>query len=214
MSSTPAPQSYSSVWEPDSRISPPRTGAESQLLSSFLDWHRATFELKCGGVPPERLAERSVPPSTLSLHGMVRHLAGVERWWFRIQFAGEDVPLLYYSDDDPDQDFETLDGDIGEAFAAWHAECQRSREIVAAAASLDQTGTSLRTGEPFSLRWLMLHMIAEYARHNGQADLLRERIDGATGVLPVITRWRRVPGRGIGAGRSPPPGNQRHRKRS
>src|SRR5512132_3553186 len=124
MSGTPAPQFSSGVWDPDPRTSPPRTGDELEMLSSFLDWHRATFELKCTGAPPERLSERSVPPSTLSLHGMVRHLAGVERWWFRIQFAGEEVPLLYYADDDPDQDIETLDGDVGEAFGDWHAESQ------------------------------------------------------------------------------------------
>ena len=151
-------------------------------MSSFLDWHRATFELKCTGIPPERLSEQAIPPSSLSLHGLARHLAGVERWWFRIQFAGEDVPMLYYSDDDPGQDFDDLDGDVEEAFEAWRAECRRSREIVAAAASLEETGIRRRTGEPFSLRWLMVHLIAEYARHNGHADLLRERIDGAIGV--------------------------------
>ncbi len=90
--------------------------------------------------------------------------------------------MLYYSDDDPGQDFDDLDGDVEEAFEAWRAECRRSREIVAAAASLEETGIRRRTGEPFSLRWLMVHLIAEYARHNGHADLLRERIDGAIGV--------------------------------
>ncbi|KJY34487.1 Mini-circle protein, partial [Streptomyces sp. NRRL S-444] len=111
-----------------------------------------------------------------------RHLSGVERWWFRIQFAHEDVPLLYYSDDDPDQDFESLDGDVEEAFAVWRAGCERSRQITAAAASLDETGIRKRTGEPISLRRIMVDMIAEYARHNGHADLLREGIDGATGM--------------------------------
>jgi len=90
--------------------------------------------------------------------------------------------MLYYSDDDPGQDFDSLEGDIEEAFDVWRAECQRSREIVAAAASLEETGTRRSTGEPFSLRWLMVRLIAEYARHDGHADLLRERIDGATGM--------------------------------
>jgi hypothetical protein len=186
MTDLPVPTEYSPVWSPDSRAEPPCLGTELEILTSFLDWHRATFELKCTGVPRERLSEQGVPPSTLSLHGIVRHLAGVEGWWFARQLAGqaewpEGVRPLYTYDDDPNADFDDLGGDIDEAFRAWHAACQRSRDIVAAAASLDQTGIRVSTGEPFSLRWLLLHMIAEYARHNGQADLLRERIDGATG---------------------------------
>ncbi|SFW49633.1 DinB family protein [Amycolatopsis australiensis] len=162
------------------RIDPAPLADERQALAESLEYYRRTFELKCRGLDPARLSERSVPPSTLTLHGLLRHLTGCERWWFRIQFAGEDVPNLYYSEDDPEQDFTALDGDVGEAFSLWHAECERSREIVAAS-SLDQTGTRISTGEPFKLRWLMLRMIGEYARHIGQADLIRERIDGATG---------------------------------
>jgi hypothetical protein len=169
------------MWSGDTRITPPNLGDEREILTAYLDWHRATFELKCAGVPPERLSERTVAPSSLSLHGLVRHLAGVERWWFRLQFAREDVPMLYYSDDDPDQDFDRLDGDVSEAFDVWRAECQRSREIVAAA-SLDDAGIQLSTGKPISLRRIMVHMITEYARHNGHADLLRQCIDGATGA--------------------------------
>ncbi|SRR6266571_671243 len=182
MTSAPIPSGYSPRWSGDTRTSPPAVGDEREILSSFLDWHRATFELKCAGIPSERLSERAVRPSSLSLHGLLRHLAGVERWWFRIQFAGEDVPMLYYSDDDPDQDFDALDGDVDEAFGTWRAECRRSRNIVADAASLDETGIKKRTGEPFSLRWLLVYLTAEYARHNGHADLLRERIDGAIGM--------------------------------
>lgn len=174
------PKHYSPAWTSDARAEPPLVGDERVLLTTFLDWHRQTFELKCSGVPLERLSDRAIPPSGLSLHGLVRHLAGVERWWFRIQFAGEDVPLLHYSDDDPSQDFDSLDGDVEEAFAVWRAECDRSREIVATS-SLDQTGTRKATGEPISLRRILVQMIAEYARHNGHADLLREQIDGATG---------------------------------
>jgi Protein of unknown function (DUF664) len=182
MTGTPAPKHYAPRWNDDSRSAPPAVGSEREILSAVLDWHRATFELKCAGVPPERLSERAVPPSGLSLHGMVRHLAGVERWWFRIQFAGEDVPLLHYSDDDPDQDFGCLDGDVEEAFAVWRTECEQSRQITAAAVSLDDTGIRKSTGEPISLRRILVDMIAEYARHNGHADLLRERIDGSTGM--------------------------------
>lgn len=183
-SPTPTPQHFSSRWQGAGVARPavPDTGDERETLTTTLDHHRATFELKCSGLPPERLSERPVPPSTLSLHGLARHLAGAEQWWFRIQFAGENVPVPYYSDDDPDQDFERLDGDVMEALAFWRESCAHSRRIVDATPSLDDTGTRRRTGEPISLRRILIDMIAEYARHNGHADLLRERLDGATGV--------------------------------
>jgi Protein of unknown function (DUF664) len=182
MTGAAAPRNYSPRWNNDTRTAPPDTGGERETLSAVLDWHRTTFELKCAGLPPERLSEQAVPPSSLSLHGLVRHLAGAERWWFRIQFAGEDVPMLYYSDDDPDQDFDRLDGGADEAFATWRAECEHSRQIAAAAPSLDETGIGQRTNEPISLRRIMVDMISECARHNGHADLLRERIDGTIGL--------------------------------
>jgi Protein of unknown function (DUF664) len=175
------PENLSPLWADDTRPPLPRVQDERETLIGFLDWHRDTFALKCAGIARDRLSERGVPPSAMSLHGLVRHLAGVERWWFRIQFAGEDLPLLYYSDDDPNQDFDTLDGDVEEVFGVWRQECAGSREVVAAAASLDELGRDPRAGEPFSLRFLLVHMVAEYARHNGHADLLRERVDGATG---------------------------------
>lgn len=174
-------ENYSPLWADDRRTAPPRLGDERTILTAFLDYHRLTFELKCAGLAADRVSKTSIEPSTLSLHGLVRHLSGVERWWFQLQFAGHDVPLLYYSDDDPNQDFESLDGDVDEAFGVWRRECDRSREIVAAA-SLDDTGVAKRNGQPFSLRWLLVNHIAEYARHNGHADLLRERLDGATGA--------------------------------
>jgi uncharacterized damage-inducible protein DinB len=176
------PQHYAPVWAADTRRPLPLVGGEREILNAFLDWHRETLELKCSGIPAERLSDRSVPPSGMSLHGLLRHLAGAERWWFRIQFAAEEVPMLYYTDDDPNQDFEHLDGDIAKALAVWRAECERSREIVAAAPSLEQTGVHRASGEPVSLRRILVHMIAEYARHDGHADLLRESIDGATGL--------------------------------
>ncbi len=151
------------------------------MLKAYLDHYRETFELKCSGVPAARMSERSMPPSTMSLHGLARHLAGVERWWFAINFAGTDLPLLYYSDDDPDQDFQSLDGDPLEALAAWRVECQRSRRIVDDASSLDEVGAVERNGS-YTLRWLILRMIAEYAQHAGHADFLREGIDGAVGA--------------------------------
>jgi uncharacterized protein DUF664 len=168
-------------WPTDVRPHIPVAGDERATLTAFLDWHRQTFALKCSGVDPVRISDLGVPPSTLSLHGILRHLTAVERWWFRIHFAQEDVPMLYYSDDDPEQDFTSLDGDVGKAFAQWQEECERARAIVAGTSSLDTTGGVNRRGEAISLRWVLVQMIAEYARHNGHADLLRERIDGATG---------------------------------
>jgi hypothetical protein len=171
---------YIPTWSGDTRPPLPLVGSERELLTAYLDHHRATFAQKCAGVALADLSRRSMPPSTLTLHGLLRHLTGVERWWFQVNFAGDDVPLLYYSDDDPEQDFERLDGDVDEAWSVWRRECDRSREIVAAH-DLDDTGTRVRDGAPFSLRSALLKMIAEYAQHNGHADLLREGIDGATG---------------------------------
>ncbi|GAA0457158.1 DinB family protein [Streptomyces olivaceiscleroticus] len=177
------PENLPPTWAgPEERPAPPLVGDEREILTSFLDWHRRTFELKCAGIDADRLSEKSVPPSGLSLHGLVRHLAGVEHWWFRVQFAGERDDFPYYSDDHPDQDFEILDGDVTEELDFWRAECAHSRKLVAATPSLDATGTHAATGRPVSLRRILVHVIAEYARHNGHADLLRERLDGATGV--------------------------------
>lgn len=180
MTNTPA--FYSAAWSDDDRGTPPLVGTGRELLTAYLDWHRRTLELKCAGLSAEQLSAQAIPPSALSLHGLVRHLAGVERWWFRIQFAGEDVPLLFYSDDEPNQDFDDLDGSFGAALALWRAECDLSRAIVDATPSLDATGVHRATGNPVSLRRVLVSTVAEYARHNGHADLLRERIDGTTGM--------------------------------
>ncbi|MDG9708996.1 DinB family protein [Streptomyces sp. DH10] len=168
-------------WAAGERAAPPLVGDEREILTGFLEWHRTTFELKCSGLAPERLSDRSVPPSGLSLHGLVRHLAEAERWWFRMTSADEHVPFLYHSPDAAGQDFGVLDGDVEEAFTVWRAECARAREIVARTPSLEETAINKLTGEPVSLRGVLVHMIAEYARHNGHTDLLRERIDGAVG---------------------------------
>ena len=151
------------------------------MLAGWLDFHRATLEMKCAGLTPEQLATRPVEPSTLSLLGLVRHMADVERGWFRRRLGGEDAPPLHYSDDDLDGDFDNLDpAAVDDAFATWRAECARGREIAAALPSLDVMVTD-REGRRLSARWVLFHMVEEYARHNGHADLLRERIDGATG---------------------------------
>jgi len=173
--------SYSPSWVGADRPEVPATGDERALLTALLDWHRATFEAKCTGLSPDRLAEKAVPPSGLSLHGLARHLAGVERWWFRIQLAGQDLPLLFYTDDQPDLDFEFSGADPVADLETWRQECAASRAVVAAL-ELDDTGTRKRDGSPISLRFVLAHTVAEYARHNGHADLLRECIDGTTGV--------------------------------
>jgi uncharacterized protein DUF664 len=164
------------------RVEPPMVADERTMLTTYLDHYRATLMMKCEGVPADRLVERAVPPSSLSLLGLVRHLTDTERVWFRQRFAGEDVPLRYYTDADPDRDFDGGTPDsVEDDLAAWRAECDQSRRVVAHA-ELDDVAPGLRHGQPWSLRWLMLRMITEYARHDGHADLLRERIDGAVGA--------------------------------
>ncbi|GAA3222857.1 DinB family protein [Actinocorallia longicatena] len=164
----------------DKRIDPPLTGDERAVLTGFLDWQRDTLALKCAGLTAEQLREKAVPPSNLSLLGLVRHLAEVERGWFHNVIGGENAPQRWHTDVWDDQ-FEVETADVEAAFEAWNADCAHSREIVTAAPSLDVTGTKERTGETFSLRWILTHMIEEYARHNGHADLLRELLDGTTG---------------------------------
>ncbi len=161
----------------------PYVGDERAMLVAWLEFHRATLALKCADVPVDRLAERSVPPSNLSLLGLVRHMANVERRWFRRRFAGEDAPPLYASADDRDAAFTRADGaDVEAAFVAWRAECDHARDLVESAPSLDALAVEpARDGSPVSLRWIVVHMIEEYARHNGHADLLRERVDGVIG---------------------------------
>ena len=149
------------------------------MLTAWLDYHRTTLAWKCEGLTDEQLRQRTVPPSTLSLLGLVRHMAEVERSWFLRVLNGEDAPPRYYTDANPDGEFDVQDADVAEAFAGWREDCERARERVAAAPSLDATGE--RRGELFSLRWILVHMIEEYARHKGHADLLREKIDGSVG---------------------------------
>ena len=162
------------------RQEPSFVADERTMLEGWLDYHRATLEMKCEGLSAEQLRLCSVPPSTLSLLGLVRHMAEVERSWFRRRFAGQDAPLLYCSDSDPDGDFDRVDtADPSEAFATWRAECEAARALTADVSSLDARAAG--TVDSISLRWILTHMIEEYARHNGHADLLRQRIDGAVG---------------------------------
>jgi uncharacterized damage-inducible protein DinB len=163
------------------RAEPPLVAGEREMLGAWLDFHRATLAVKCEGLSEGQLRERAVPPSSLSLLGLVRHMAEGEHQWFAMVLGGEETPYPYYTDDNPDADTNEVDtAEVAEAFATWRAECAAARERVAAAPSLDVTGA--QDGREFSLRWIMVHMIEEYARHNGHADLLRQRIDGVVGV--------------------------------
>jgi uncharacterized damage-inducible protein DinB len=165
----------------DTRVDPPFEADERTMLDAWLEFHRATLAMKCDGLSDDQLRARAVPPSSISLLGLVRHMAEVERNWFRRVLAGEDAPGRYYTDDDPDGDFDNVDtADVAEAFDFWNAECARGREV-AGAMDLDQVGNTKRRGSDVSLRWVLVHMIEEYARHNGHADFLRERIDGTVG---------------------------------
>jgi uncharacterized damage-inducible protein DinB len=168
------------------RAEPPSGGDEKSMLAAWLDYHRATLAMKCEGLSGEQLRQQAVPPSGLSLLGLVRHLSEVERSWFQRGVAGADAPRRYYSDDNPDGDFYDVEAtDVAEVFSTWHSDCARAREIVAAAPDLTVMSQAVRRNgrrQSFTLRWIMLHMIEEYARHNGHADFLRERIDGSTGT--------------------------------
>lgn len=167
----------------DPRTDPPTQGDERATLTGFLRWQRDTLELKCAGLDATDLSRRSVEPSTLSLLGLVRHMAEVERFWFREVMAGQDAPPRFYSDFDPDGDFDGAAPEpalVAEAWDAWRAEVSFAERFVAEAPNLDITGNEQYRGA-MSLRWVLVHLVEEYARHNGHADLLRERIDGAAG---------------------------------
>jgi hypothetical protein len=163
------------------RVDPELRASELVALPQWLDYHRATLLLKCDGLDPAQLATRAVPPSSLSLLGLLRHLTEVERSWSAGALAGRDVTPVYYSDDDPDGDFGALDSHpVDEVYAAYHAAVAESRAICAAFTSADEVGRGPR-GPDRSVRWVLLHLIEEYARHNGHADLLREALDGVRG---------------------------------
>jgi uncharacterized damage-inducible protein DinB len=163
------------------RRSVPLVADERVMLDGWLDWHRATLLTKCAGLSGEQLARREVPPSSMSLGGLVRHMAEVERSWFRRRVGAQPVGYLYCSDERPDGDFDDVAPDGAEAdFATFAAEVELARQV-AAGRPLEETFVHPRQGET-SLRWVYTHMIEEYARHNGHADLLRERLDGMTGL--------------------------------
>ncbi len=164
------------------RIDPPLIAGEREMLRAYLDFHRATLAMKCDGLTDEELRRRSMPPSTLSLLGLVRHMAEVERTWFRKVINREDIPLVWSDEGDYQVAYDASTSTRSEAFGAWQAEVEHSRRIEREAESLDVVAHQPRWGEDVSLRLVMLHLIHEYARHNGHADFLREGIDGTVGA--------------------------------
>ena len=173
----------------DPRENGPTLGDERTTLVEALRCERLTLELKCSGLDAEAMARRSVEPSTMSLLGLVRHLAEVERATFRVLMAGQDVPRLFCSETDRDGDFDGAVPDpqvVTQAWDAWRAEVDFATQYVAEAPSLDITGDDPANlhgsgGGLMSLREVLVGMIHEYSRHLGHADLLRERIDGRIG---------------------------------
>jgi uncharacterized damage-inducible protein DinB len=163
----------------DPRESGVATVDERSTLLDYLRRYRLTLDMKCADLDAEQLARRSVPPSTMSLLGLVRHMAEGERHWFRREMAGQNAPRLYCSDTDRDGDWNGAVPDpevVDEAWRAWQAEVAFAEQFVADTADLGALGTT-----QVPLRDVLVHMIEEYARHCGHADLLRERIDGRVG---------------------------------
>jgi uncharacterized damage-inducible protein DinB len=167
----------------DPRAALPDGRGERAVLTQYLDYHRMTVELKCDGLDAAQLATRSVPPSTLSLLGLVRHLARVEHSWTRRVLEGRpDLPRLYRTDDEPDLDFEGAVADdavVADAWQSWRTEVAHARAVLAGR-DLDELVEV--HGNEVEVRDIVVHLIEEYARHVGHADLLRECLDGRTGA--------------------------------
>jgi len=156
---------------------------ERGTLAEYLRAYRITLQMKCADLDATQLALRSVPPSTMSLLGLVRHLAEVERYWFRAVMAGESAPRLYSPDGQRGGDWDGAVADddvVAEAWQHWRAEVASAERLVDGAVDLDVVGR-MRDGQSIRLREVLVHMIEEYARHCGHADLLRECIDGRVG---------------------------------
>ncbi len=164
------------------RVDPPNVAGERQMLEGWLDFHRATLLTKCMGLTAAQLRRRANPPSTLSLLGLVRHMAEVERSWFQRRVAGLDVEFLYCDvDTNPDGDLDDVEtADAPADLGAFQREVEAAR-AAAEGHALDETFFHAHRQVDLSVRWVYVHMIEEYARHNGHADLLRESLDGVTG---------------------------------
>lgn len=177
---------YPDMWadpEEDPRETSTELTDELSTLLEYLRAYRLTLEMKCADLDADQMARRSVPPSTMSLLGLIRHMAEVERYWFRRVMAGEEAPKLYCTDEDPEGDWNGAVGDptiLDDAWKTWRDEVAFSQRLVEATSDLDRSGRD-RHGATIQLREVLVHMIEEYARHCGHADLLRERIDGRVG---------------------------------
>jgi hypothetical protein len=163
-------------------MSPPLTGSERETLRAFLDYQRSTLAMKCDGLSDDELRRQSMPPSQLTLLGLVRHMAEVERTWFRRVINRENISLVWSETEDYQSAYDASAATVTTAFEAWQAEIEHSRRIEARAGSLDLVGYQPRWDDEVSLRLVMIHVLLEYARHNGHADFLREAIDGAVGA--------------------------------
>jgi uncharacterized damage-inducible protein DinB len=176
---------YLDMWvnpDDDPRENGPALADERSTLVEYLRRYRLTLQMKCAGLDAEQLARRAVPPSTMSLLGLVRHMADVERSWFRRIMAGQDAPSRYRTPDDRDGDWTGAAPDptvVADAWQVWRDEIAFAEQFVDRTADLG-TGAQL-AGETVALREVLVHMIEEYARHCGHADLLRECIDGRVG---------------------------------
>jgi uncharacterized damage-inducible protein DinB len=167
----------------DTRTEAPMPATDERvLLGGFIDFQRDTLRWKCQGLADEQLRTRSVPTANVTLLGLLRHMADVERFWFREVWNGEHFATeLFSRTDDRDEDWNDLAADTGAAaLARLQAEIELARKNVAAT-DLDAVFTREDTGERVSARWILIHMVEEYSRHNGHADLLREAIDGQVG---------------------------------
>jgi hypothetical protein len=162
------------------RADPPLVAGDRESLESWLDYHRRTLLWKCAGLTADQLRTRAVPPSTLSLLGLVRHMTMVERWWFEANVRGRQVELPLWRKDSPEGDFDDVDSADAEADLAAYGHAVEDARAAAADLPLDHVFRT-RRGHDMDLRWVYVHMIEEYARHNGHADLLREVVDGTTG---------------------------------
>jgi hypothetical protein len=168
------------VTEPPPRADPPPQGGELDVLAGFLDYLREAIVIKATGIDEDDV-RHPMTPSGVSLLGIVKHLAYVERWWFAWTFSGLDVEFPF-TDDDPDADWRIEPDDRREVILdLYRTEIARARAVVAASGPDDPSARSGRNGQPYSLRWIMTHMIEETGRHAGHADILREQLDGATG---------------------------------
>lgn len=157
----------------------PRVADERTMYQNWLEFHRGTLLWKCAGLTDDQLKSSALSPSRLTLLGLVRHMTEVERVWFRVRALGQELPDLYSTEQDRDGEFDDVaDAVVEQDLAMFRAECLDADEAVR---TMDLEDTFVLRNTPISLRWVYVHMIEEYARHNGHADLLRESLDGVTG---------------------------------